>query len=52
VGSLGFFLNPQIHLECFWYVQMLGEPLGKWLCEDFVNFESRLGFFIDQIFGA
>jgi len=29
---------------------MLGEPLGKRLCEDLVNFEKRLGFFIDQIF--
>ncbi len=31
---------------------MLGEPLGKRLCEDLVNFAKRLGFFIDQIFGA
>jgi hypothetical protein len=31
---------------------MLGEPLGKELCEDLVNFENRLGFFIDQILGA
>ena len=30
----------------------LGEPLGKRLCEDLVNFESRLGIFIDQIFGV
>jgi len=49
---LGKFLNPKFHLEYFWRVQMLGEQLGKRLCEDLVNFERRLGFFIDQIFGA
>jgi hypothetical protein len=49
---LWVFLNPKFHLDCFLNVQMLGEPLGKKLCEELVNFESRLGFFIDQIFGA
>ncbi len=40
---LGKFLNPKFHLEYFWRVQMLGEQLGKRLCEDLVNFEKRLG---------
>jgi hypothetical protein len=31
---------------------MLGEPLGKMLCEGLVIFEKRLGFFIDQFFGG
>jgi len=49
---LEFFLNPKIHLEYFSNVQMLGEPLGKKLCEGLVVSEKRLGIFIDQIFGA
>jgi hypothetical protein len=33
-------------------LQILGEPLGKMLCGGLVIFEKRLGFFIDQNFGA
>jgi hypothetical protein len=31
---------------------MLGEPLGKRLCEDLVIFENPFRIFIDQIFGG
>ena len=49
---IGIFLNIKFHLECFSNVQMLGEHLGKWLCEGLVNFENRFRIFIDQIFGG
>ena len=45
-------LNPKFHLEWFWDVQMLWEPLGKMLCEGLVIFKNRFGIFIDQIFGG
>ena len=45
-------LNTKFHLECFLDVQMLGEPLGKKLCEGLVIFENRFRIFIDQIFGG
>jgi hypothetical protein len=32
--------------------RLLGEPLGKRLCEGLVNFENRFGFFIDQKIGG
>ena len=32
--------------------RLLGEPLGKRLCEGLVIFESRFRNFIDQIFGT
>jgi hypothetical protein len=52
VGSLGIFSESQNPFRNFSNVQMLGEPLGKRLCEDLVIFENRFGIFIDQIFGG
>ena len=40
---MGKLLNTKINLEYFSNVQMLGEPLGKMLCEGLVIFEKRLG---------
>ena len=37
-------LNTKFHLECFWDVQMFGEPLGKRLCEGLVIFKIPSDF--------
>ena len=43
-------MNTKFHLECFSNVLMLGEPLGKMLCEGLVIFENHLGNFYGSNF--
>jgi hypothetical protein len=52
VGTFGNSAEYQIPFGMFFNGQMLGEPLGKRLCEDLVNFENPFRIFIDQIFGG